>query len=125
MSEQEYRDLSYAEAEQLVAEAQANEQVITLDRVGAAPYLKYTPYTNNSGVTVNMWSCISYTFTAKPDKTLLGWPKIVDPADHDSWEINMITTEWVIHQLVKSRLVTVVEKDDSPFAGDIIGGWND
>jgi hypothetical protein len=122
---EEYRDVSFPQARQIVEQAKENESVIALDRIGASPFLKYTPYTNNSGVTVHMWSCISYTFTRKPDKTLLSTPKIIDPSDHDSWEINMITTEWVINHVTKSRIVKVKEKENSPFAGDIVGGWNE
>lgn len=121
----EYRDVDYAQAREIVDDAKEHEHVIQLDRIGAAPFLKYTPYTNNSGVTVNLWSCISYTFTQKPDNTLLSHPTIVDPSEHDDWEINMITTEWVVNQVKHSRIVKVGPKKDSPFQGDIVGGWNE
>jgi len=121
----EHRIESYDGAETLVTDAKENDKAIRLDRIGATPWLKFTPYTNNRGVTINMWSCISYKLSRRPGKTLLGLPAVVKPWDHDDWEINHISTPWVIRQVKQSRIVKVCDVSESPFRGGILGGWND
>jgi len=121
----EYTDIDWSQAREIVQTAKDDDLAIRLDRIGAAPWLAYTPYTNNSGVTVHMWSCISYTARKMPDRTLLMHPRIIQPEDHESWEIRMLTDEWVIHQCQHSRIVKTKPLDESPFSGNVVGGWND
>jgi len=120
-----YRDIDHDTAAQIVNEAKEEDLAIQLDRMGGQPFLYYTPYVNHSGVKVQMWSCISYSFRAMPDKTLLVQPTIITPEEHDSWEVNQLSDEWVEHILTKSRSAKTVPKEDSPFAGDVVGGWYD
>lgn len=121
----EYRDIDYEQARSIVQEAKDDDLAIRLDRMGATPWLAYTPYTNNKGVTVHMWSCISYTFRQMPERTLLVHPTIIQPEEYDDWEIRMITDEWAIHQCQHSRIVETQPVDESPFGGRVVGGWNE
>lgn len=121
----EYRDADWNQAQQIVENAIADDLAIRLDRIGATPWLYYTPYTNNEGVEINMWSCISYKLHAMPEKTLLGIPTVVKPWKLDDWEINQIHTPWVVRQVKYSRLVKTKPVAESPFADKLVGGWND
>jgi len=121
----EYRDVDWTQAQQIVENAIADDLAIRLDRVGATPWLYYTPYTNNEGVVINMWSCISYQLHAMPEKTLLGLPTVVKPWELDDWEVNQIHTPWVIKQVQHSRIVKTKPVADSPFANEYIGGWDE
>jgi len=118
-----YQEIDHDTAREIVAEAKDKGLAIQLDRMGGKPYLYYTPYVNHSGVKVQMWSCISYSFRAMPDKTLLVQPTIVEPEQHDSWKVNQLSDEWVVHILTKSRQAETLPKEESPFAGDVVGGW--
>lgn len=113
---------SYEEAREIALEAKRTGDVISLSRIGANPYLRYTPYENNRGTRVNMWSCISYYFDKMPERTLLSSPHIVRPWEHDDWEINQIHTPWVIHQLAHTyrAKIEVVPVEDSPFGGTLL-----
>jgi hypothetical protein len=121
----EYTDLTYQQAREIVHEAKEQALAIRLDRIGATPWLFYTPYTNNRGVAVHMWSCISYTFRKMPEKTLLTHPTVIKPEDYDDWEIRMLTDEWLVNQVHRSRIVKTKPLEDSPFDGGIVGGWNE
>lgn len=126
MSEATPETPTYAEAREIAHDAQRTGDVISLTRIGSAPYLRFTPYENNRGVQVNMWSCISYYFEAMPERTLLNSPHIVRPWQKDDWEINQITTPWIVRQLTKTYRgrIEVVPVEDSPFAGEILK-WSD
>jgi len=124
MTEETYTDVDHTQARELVAKVKENDLAILLQRIGAAPWLYHTPYTNNRDVQISMWSCISYQFRAMPEKTLLGHPTIIKPEEYDDWEIRMITDEWVIHQVALNRGVNLISKDESPFANDIVGPYN-
>jgi hypothetical protein len=121
----EYTDIDYAQARKIVTDAKANDKAIRLDRIGATPWVKYTPYENNEGVTINMWSCISHQLHARPERTLLGFPTVIKPWEEDTWEVNHLSTPWVVKQVIHSRIVKVVPKAESPFTGDIVGAWYD
>ncbi|MFB6197532.1 MAG: hypothetical protein ABEI52_04590, partial [Halobacteriaceae archaeon] len=64
----EYTDIDWQTAERIVQDAKANDKVIRLNRIGATPFLAYTPYKNNRGATVHMWSCISYKLHRRPNE---------------------------------------------------------
>jgi hypothetical protein len=117
--------LSYDEAREIVARAKATREVIVLHRVGAAPHLRYTPYENHRGTTVNMWSCVTMAFEAMPERTLVGMPTIVRPWDSDDWEINQIHTPWVVARVMEMprSKVDLRPADESPFAGEMLG-WD-
>jgi len=121
----EYTDIDWPTAREIVQDAKDNDKVIRLDRIGGTPYLAYTPHKNNRGATVHMWSCLTYKLRRRPNETLIGMPTIVEPWNEETWEVNHISTPWVVNQVQKSRMVKVVEKDDSPFAGGIVGEWID
>lgn len=106
------------------AKASGGDLVLLLDRIGAAPYMRFTPYENNRGVTVNMWSCVSVTAKAMPERTILMHPRIVDPSRLDDYNVRMFTTPWVRQQVNRSRIVRLFRADDTPFAGDMLR-WND
>lgn len=118
--------MSYSDARQLVREAKRTGDVIALTRVGAKPYLRFTPYENNRGVRVNMWSCISYYFERMPERTLLNHAHIVYPWKKDDWEINQIHTPWVVRQVAKTwePRVEVLPVEESPFGSEILK-WSD
>lgn len=122
----EIERLSYADAREKVEWAKRTGDVISIQRMGAAPYLRFTPYENNRGVRVNMWSCISCYFEAMPERTLLNASHIVRPSEHDDWEINQIHTPWVVNQLAGTprARVDVVPVRESPFGGEILK-WSD
>jgi hypothetical protein len=104
------------------AKASNGEQVIKMNRVGATPYMRFTPYENARGVTVNMWSCISIVPKAMPERTLLFHPRIVDPSEYDDYNVRMFTTEWVKHEVYKMHpsKVELLPADETPFAGNMM-----
>lgn len=116
--------IGYDHAREMAKEVEDSHgaKVIQLKRVGATPFLRYTPYQNNRGTKVGMWSCISITGKAMPKETLLFRPQIVFPDEHDDWEINMITTPWVVNQLSKTNesRVEVLDAEETPFAGNMM-----
>jgi len=120
-----HTDIDWPTAREIVADVKANDKAIRLNRIGTTPFLAYTPHKNNRGATVQMWSCISYKLHRRPNETLIGLPTVVKPWRHDDWEINHISTPWVVNQVKHSRVVKVLEKEDSPFAGGLVGGWCD
>lgn len=109
-------------ADELVDRARdsGGDEVLSLRRVGATPYLRLTPYTNNRGVTVNMWSCISVTGKPMPENTLLFHSRIIDPTEHDGYPLRMFTTPWVRRQARHTRAVRLYAAEDTPFAGDML-----
>lgn len=111
--------LSVDDARRLAQAVIESGDVIRLKRLGAAPYLRYTPYRNHRGATVRQWSCISFAFVAMPDRTLVTYPRIVRPWELEDWEINQIFTPWVVSQLTKTwrGRIEVLPVDESPFAG--------
>lgn len=110
------------DSRRIVEDVKENGTVISLTRVGANPMLRYTPYRNNRGTKVGMWSCISYYFDAMPERTLLNSPHIVRPWKLDDWEVNLITTPWVVNQVSKTRWgeLDILPVDESPFGGRIL-----
>jgi len=114
--------LSHAEAVAIAEQAKATRDVLVLKRVGAAPYLRFTPYENHRGTTVNMWSCISAQFEAMPEKTLLTMSTVVRPWTNDDWEINQIHTPWVVARLMEmpDSKVEVLPAAETPFAGEML-----
>jgi hypothetical protein len=113
---------SYAEAREIVSRVEETREVIGLKRIGAMPYLRYTPYENNRGATVGLWSCISVSFDAMPGKTLLSSAHIVRPWELDDWEVNQIHSPWVVNQLTKTRRgrISIEPAEETPFAGEIL-----
>ena len=114
--------LSYDEARDIVERAKETCEVIALQRVGGCPYLRFTPYENHRGTTVNMWSCVTGSFEAMPQRTLIGMPTIVRPWTNDDWEINQIHTPWVVARVAEMRpaKVEVLPADETPFAGEML-----
>jgi hypothetical protein len=114
--------LSYEEAREIAARVKETRDVIRLQRIGASPFLRFTPYENHRGTTVNMWSCVTVSFEAMPERTLIGMPKIVRPWTNDDWEINQIHTPWVVARLMEMppSKVTVLPADETPFAGEML-----
>jgi len=113
-------------AQEIVANVKASDTVLRLSRVGGTPYLHFNPYTNNDGVKVHQWDCISYHFEAHPGKALLSYPHIVMPWNEESWEVNLITDEWVIGQLMHHREgdIELIDFEESPFDSQIINDWD-
>ena len=112
------------DADEVVALAKARSLVIRFTaRIGATPWLRYTPYYNHHGVKIHMWSGVSYTFRAMPERTLLGLPTIIDPRD-EGYNVRMLTDEWVWRQVFHSRMVDLVRYRDSPFQGPLFGPWS-
>lgn len=121
----EYTNVGFETARQIVSLAKEDDLAIRLDRFGAVPYLYHTPYNNNRGVTISMWSCLSFTFRPMPGKALLNHPTIVKP-EREGWDdVRILTDEWVINKLTKSRQVETIPVDESPFANKVVGGWDD
>jgi hypothetical protein len=114
---------SYDDAKSVVERAKEGDLVIGLNRIGAAPTLSYEPYTNNRGVKINHWMCVSYQFETRPERTLLNIPTIVKPWEHDSWEVNLLSGPWVISQVKQSRAVELKPKSETIFAR--LGGYED
>lgn len=114
--------VGYEAARDMVNRVKASREVISLTRVGASPYLRFTPYENNRGVTVGLWSCVSVQFEAMPERTLLSSSRIVRPWELDDWEINQIHTPWVVNQVANAwrGRVDVLPADETPFAGEIL-----
>jgi hypothetical protein len=114
--------VGYEAARDMVDRVKASREVISLTRVGASPYLRYTPYENNRGVTVGLWSCVSVQFEAMPERTLLSSSRIVRPWELDDWEINQIHTPWVVNQVANTwrGRVDVLPAEETPFAGEIL-----
>jgi len=111
------------DARRIVESAKENGDVIRLDRIGAVPYLKHTPYRNNRGTVVHKWSCVSYTLKPMPERTLLNHPNIITPTEE--YSVGMFTAEWVVKEVAQCRIVKVYDVEDSPFSGGWIGGWCD
>jgi len=117
---------SLSDAEAIVSDLKASDKVLRLSKIGAVPYLRHNPYTNNDGVKVYQWDCISYHFEAFPGKSLLSYPHVIMPQNEDTWEINLITDEWVKAALMRHREndIEILEFDKSPFAGNVIDDWD-
>lgn len=105
------------------AQKSGGDRVLLLDRIGASPYMRFTPYENHRGVTVNMWSCVSVTAKPMPDRTLLFHPRILDPSRLDDYPLRMFTTPWIRQAVRHSRIVKLFDAGDTPFAGDMCR-WN-
>lgn len=118
------RDLDVVDdAVEMVADAEG-DLCIAIKNVGATPWLRPTPYPNNEGVLVHMWSCISCYPKAMPGRTMLfGRRKPVWPDEHDGYNVRMFTTEWVRAELRKSTHFEVRKADESPFCTDWYN-WN-
>lgn len=111
------------EALEMVLEAEG-DLCIAMMNVGATPWFRPTPYPNHRGVMVNMWSCISCFPKAVPGKTLLfGRREPVWPDEHESYNVNMFTTEWLRAELRKVTHFEVRDADESPFKTDWYN-WN-
>lgn len=104
---------------------ETGEVIVFSSRIGATPYMKYTPYQTNRGVKVDMWSCISWIFKAMPGRALLGRPVVVWPDESDDYEVNRFTDEWVKGQVMHSRLIELQPPEETPFDGMALGGWID
>lgn len=97
---------------------------IALKNIGATPWLRPTPYPNNRGVMVRMWSCISVYPKAMPGKTMLfGRRSPVWPDELDDYNVRMITKEWVRAELRKATHFEVHAAEESPFCTDWYD-WN-
>ena len=94
--------------------------VLQLDRIGATPYLRFTPYTNHRGVRVHMWSCVAITAKPMPERTLLFHPRIINPARLENYNVRMFTTEWVKKEARQSRYISTVPVEDTPFGGEMM-----
>lgn len=123
----EFRNPDATDADQVVEQVKASHGDLVIDfesRIGARPFMRYTPYTNNRGVRVNMWSCMSVLGVPMPGKTLLFRTTTVHPDDYDDGyeDIRMFTSEWVWRQVYHSRGVAIVPVEESPFDRDT-GQW--
>lgn len=109
------------QARAIAAAVKHDGSVLSLARIGANPMLRSTPYRNKRGVLIDMWSCISYYFEAMPDATILNSPHIVRPWKLEDWEINLISTPWVVNQISKTAWgrMDIMPVEDSPFGGTI------
>lgn len=117
------------DADRVIEKAQEGngEYAIALSsRIGATPFLRYTPYYNNRGVKVHMWSCRSITPKAMPGRTLLlSDVNIIDPDEYDDYPLRMFTTEWVWHQVFRARIAEVLPVEDTPFGDANYGRYID
>lgn len=101
-----------------VAEADG-ELTVGLRNIGGMPWFRPTPYRNNDGVVVRMWSCISVYPKAVPGHTMLfGRRSPIWPDERDGYNVNIFTREWVWAQLSKGTHVVVLRAEDSPFCTD-------
>lgn len=115
----------YTDPDTVVERAKANDLVLDfVGRVGARPYIRYTPYENNRGVKVNMWSCISYTFKRMPERTILSYPRIIEPDECGDYNVRMFTDEWVKGMVQNSRGVELHPAEETPFSGSMME-WYD
>ncbi len=95
-----------------------------MNNIGAKPWLRPTPYPNQRGVTVRMWSCISCYPKAMPGRTMLFGRRVpVWPDESDDYNVRMFTKEWVRAQLRKVTHFEIHEAEDSPYCTDWYD-WN-
>lgn len=113
------------QARDVVEDVKEHGTVLSLSRIGAHPMLRHTPYRNHRGTVVDMWSCISYYFEPMPHRTLLNYPHIVMPWKLDDWEVNLITTPWVVQQVAHTAWgrLEILKPEETPF-GDGILQWD-
>lgn len=110
-------------AVEMVADAEG-DLCIVMRNIGASPWFRPTPYVNNRGVLVKMWSCISTYPKAMPGKALLFGHRVpVWPDEHDGYNVRMFTKEWVRAELRKVTHFEVQEAEVSPFCTDWYD-WN-
>lgn len=106
-----------------VADAEG-DLCIALKNVGATPWLRPTPYPNNRGVLVRMWSCISAYPKTMPGRTMLFGHRVpVWPDEYDDYNVRMFTKEWVRAQVRKATHFEVRKAEESPFCTDWYD-WN-
>lgn len=111
------------EAVETVADAEG-DLCIAMKNVGATPWFRPTPYPNNDGVRVFMWSCISAYPKAVPGKTMLfGRRTPIWPDEENGYNVNIFTTEWVRANLRKTTHFEIHEAEDSPYQTDWYN-WN-
>jgi hypothetical protein len=92
-------------AVEMVAEAEG-DLTILMQNVGATPWFRPTPYENNDGVLVKMWSCISIYPKACPGRTyLFGRRKPVWPDEHEGYNVRIFTKEWIKHEVRRGGLM--------------------
>ena len=116
---------SRQDAKELLRQARDDDLVVRLSRIGATPYFRFNPYTNNDGVLIRRWDCISCHFERFAGQSLLNYPHIILPQNEDGWEVNSITDEWLAGQIMKHRKgdVKIMPVKESPFGGGIIPEW--
>jgi len=115
-----------SEARELVGKLKDSRDVLRLSNIGASPYLWYNPYTNNDGVLVRNWDCLSYYFERRAGESLLSYPHLVRPWKNDDYAVNRFSDPWVVGEIMKHRrgAVEVVPFNDSPFSGEVITDWD-
>lgn len=113
----------YDHAREIVERAKSENLVIGLDRIGAAPYVSFEPYTNHDGVVINHWMCVTYQHQIRPERTLLTMPTVVKPWKEDTWEVNLLSDPWVVRQVKMSRAIRLKEEQETIF--ERLGGYND
>ena len=85
-------------------------------RIGARPFVRFTPYENNRGVRCHHWTILSIVARAMPERTLLFRPVLIE-AD-DSYPLRHFSTPWIRQMVRRDSCVQLVPAEHSPFAGD-------
>lgn len=116
---------SLEEAQAIVSELKESGDVLRLSNIGACPYLWYNPYTNNDGVKIRNWDCLSYYFERRAGQSLLSYPHLVRPWKNDDYAVNRFSDPWVVAEIMKHRkhAIEVVDFEESPFSGGVINDW--
>ena len=114
------------EARAIVADLKESGDVLRFGNIGASPFFWYNPYTNNDGVLVRNWDCLSYYFERRAGKSLLSYPHLVRPWKNDDYAVNRFSDPWVVSRIMKHRrhAIEVIPFDESPFSGGVITDWD-
>jgi len=119
-------NIDLSRADEIVEQLQESRDALRLNRIGAVPYLWYNPYTNNDGILVRNWDCLSYYFERRAGESLLSYPHLVRPWKNDDYAVNRFSDPWVVGEIMKHRrgAVEVVPFNDSPLSGEVITDWD-
>lgn len=87
-------------------------------RIGARPFARFTPYTNNRDVRVHHWTIISIIPKIMPERTILFHPTVIDPYESSDYPLRHFSTEWIRYEAYHARQLDTRPAEDTPFAGD-------